>query len=349
MKEHEISQNIELCSPERNLDFQTLKNPWGESQLCQHAEYLCPQPTERLLINHISEWLNVDPDSITLGRNGSTEIINLIPDIFMRQNGVCLVIPPTYFGLFEVLVNSGRQIIEIPAKPETGFAFNDKLLQQIICKSKKVKPSLIWVCSPNNPTGTVMPSDRIKTLSQYNPQSLIVVDEAYHEYIDPANTHSAVRLIDNFPNILVTKTFSKAFGLSEIRIGVAIGNPAIINTINSQNQRPQIEPLYLSKAILALHDLKHLFVTQNKMQVELDWFYKHLSNLPNIEAGAKSETGVIILRHKYQNLWRTLSEIGIKSMDCSNLNGLEDQGYIRIGLQTHELNKKFVHVLRHIN
>jgi histidinol-phosphate aminotransferase len=115
------------------------------------------------------------------------------------------------------------EVLNAPLTKET-FLFDEKLILKTITSATK----LVFICTPNNPTGTSISIDQIKTIAT-NFNGIVVVDEAY---IDFSEKQSAIELIDEFSNIIVLQTFSKAWGLAALRVGVAYGNPSIIEILN---------------------------------------------------------------------------------------------------------------------
>ena len=341
---HELSEIRIIAKKETypQLDFATIKNPWGHSPLLEKNQKRINSVSEDILSQHVGEWLSINPRSITLGANGSTEIIDLIPQLFIPSDNPCIMITPTYFGLHESLKKTGHLIIEIQTDPETGFTYNDTVIKNLFRESKNRCPSLIWFCSPNNPTGVVMDLDVIDHIAKMNPDTLIVVDEAYQEIVDPTNKNSMIHRINTLKNVLITKTFSKTWGLPEIKIGIAIGNEALVNKIQRNNVRPAINKKSLILAEAALLDIDHLNKTHTRIKDELSYMKTHVSAMNHISFGSDSQTGVCILRHDKAHLGEALKKRNIQSLDCNQIKGLEGLGYIRIGLQTHEKNKQFI-------
>ena len=339
---HEIPINCIEQKESQVLDFETIQNPWGPSPKLKENCNCVTSLSEDSLIQWIGEWLSVESTSIALGANGSTEIINLIPKLFLKPGGACVVVTPTYFGLYESIKKAGNPIAVVKTHPESGFAFDAGVTSHLFTASDRLHPSLIWLCTPNNPTGVTIDPAIIDRLASLHPDALIVVDEAYQEIIDPKNTDSMIRRINKRKNILVTKTFSKAWGLPEIKIGIAIGNESLIRQIRWENIRPPINERSLLLAHASLLDADHLEVTHERMKHELSFMRDQLSAMKHISFGSKSETGVCILRHDAINLGEALLLRHIRSLNCDLIWGLEGLGFTRIGLQTHEKNMKLV-------
>ena len=192
--------------------------------------YPLPQPPA--LLRAFSELYNVSPDRILVGR-GSDEAIDLLTRVFCEpKEDEILITPPTY-GMYEV--SAAIQDVNVKAIP---LLLTDKLItdncdwsldvQEIKQYLKVGKPKLAYICSPNNPTGTAFPAHLLREILEAAENSLVVVDEAYGEF---SNEESATYLLDDYANLVVLRTLSKAWGLAGLRCGVALGNPEVIELL----------------------------------------------------------------------------------------------------------------------
>ena len=182
-----------------------------------------PDPYQHNLKAAICRIKGVNEESVFLG-NGSDEIIDLCFRIFCYP-GVdkALVFPPTY-GMYEVSASiNDVAVIKVPLNND--FQINIKEVEPFF-KDETLK--LIFVCSPNNPTGNCMDHDDIEYIIQ-NFNGMVLIDEAY---IDFCNKPSFIDKIRRYPNLIVMRTFSKALGLAAVRIGIAFSDPDVIQYFN---------------------------------------------------------------------------------------------------------------------
>ena len=115
--------------------------------------------------------------------------------------------------------------------------------------------AVVWLCNPNNPTGNLIPSDALKGfLEQVSENILVVLDEAYFEYITDSEHIDSISLLEEFPNIIILRTFSKAYGLAAFRVGYAVGHPKIISNLNKVRSPFNNNSLGLAVAEKALND-----------------------------------------------------------------------------------------------
>jgi histidinol-phosphate aminotransferase len=182
-----------------------------------------PDPYQRELKKAISAYKGVDEEKIFLG-NGSDEIIDLCFRIFCNPGvDTVLTFTPTY-GMYEVSASvNDIKILKVPLNSEFQIDLPEVLP---LLTNKNLK--LIFICSPNNPTGNSMNHTDVEAiLKNYN--GILLIDEAY---IDFSDKPSFITLIDKYPNLIVMQTFSKAFGLAAVRVGMAFSGNSIIKLFN---------------------------------------------------------------------------------------------------------------------
>src|SRR3954464_10441326 len=174
----------------------------------QVATYPERGPVERVVASHFA----VAPEQVLL-TNGVDEALHLIAETYLEPGEDVIISTPT-FSMYEVYAGAtGAKTIAI--QQERDFQFpTDKVLAAITPRTR-----MIALATPNNPTGQVVSISDIERLAHAAPDTAILVDEAYHEF----HGESALPLISKYPNLLVTRTFSKAYGLAGFRVGVIIG------------------------------------------------------------------------------------------------------------------------------
>ncbi len=337
--------NRERTEPNLQHDFATITNPLGESPLIKEkATVLGPVCQEQLLMS-LASYLQVEPSNIMLAK-GSDEIIQQLPGLCLAAEDVCVLPTPTYFSLRKSLAANNNRIIQVNCRPQKKFAFDKDFEDEIIQTIRKVQPRLVWLCSPNNPTGEIMSPELIEKVVKATP-GLVVVDEAYQEMVDPLNEHSAIKFLSWANNLLVTKTFSKAFGLPQIRVGFAVGSREVIEKLKLKVQ--PLSDLSVQIAEAALLDKKHLAHSAEFIKLENTFLSKEIIKLENIEFGSESRTSVYLLRHRRANLFNLLKDAGIETLDYNKEPGLEGLGFVRVGLRSHKDNLRLLEVLRRLD
>jgi histidinol-phosphate aminotransferase len=198
-----------------------------------------PDPQQGKLKSVLSEIKGIPTRNILLG-NGSDEILDLIYRAFCEPNqDNVIILPPTY-GMYEVLANLNAIDIK---KVNLTEDFQPKIETILNIADKNSK--LLFLCSPNNPSGNSFSSKAIEELvSKF--QGIVVIDEAY---IDFSNEKSWISRLQEFPNLIVTQTLSKAYGMAGIRLGICYASTEIISVLNTIKPPYNINALTQKKAI----------------------------------------------------------------------------------------------------
>jgi histidinol-phosphate aminotransferase len=196
------------------------ESPWPAVTSGGIALNRYPDPQPRELVDALAALYGVIPSQVLVGR-GSDEAIDLLVRAFCRAAQDAVAICPPTFGMYAVSAAiQGAEVIEVPLRDD--FAFDvDALLARVTADVK-----LVFVCSPNNPTGNLIPLGTIARIAAaLTDRAIVVVDEAYIEF---AGTPSAVTLLDRHDNVVVLRTLSKAHALAAARIGVALAHEEVI-------------------------------------------------------------------------------------------------------------------------
>jgi len=185
-----------------------------------------PDPQPAVLLDRLADIYGVRPEQLFVGR-GSDEAIDLLVRAFCRAELDAVLISPPTFGMYAVAAAvQGAAVVSVPLRAADDFALDVPALLAALT----VHPiKLIFVCTPNNPTGASVPIAQItELLAGVAGRALVVVDEAYAEFAD---TPSLTQMLDLYPNLLVLRTLSKAYGLAGARIGALIAANSIISLI----------------------------------------------------------------------------------------------------------------------
>ena len=295
----------------------------------------------------ISQIFHITPEMISVG-NGSDEIIENIPRVFLEPHEFILTIAPTFFRFIEASRKMKGNVLTVFTTPEEKFRFTKNVIDKALTVILEHQPKIIWLCSPNNPTGAVMTSDQINRLVRAS-NNLVVIDEAFHEFIDPENKKTAVSLLKEHKNLLVLKTFSKSWGVSGIRFGFAIGHPKIIKILEQWRLPFNINALSGKVVLTLLNDINHLKFISEKTKENREKLFKEIKRLPDFEIGADSKTNIFILKHRKKDLFQELIRKGILTADLRNVVGLEGKKFVRITLHDRKKNLILLKALRKID
>ena len=203
----------------------------------------------------LSARYGVPQDWLTLG-NGSNDILEIVA-LALLEPGVSVVYSRHAFVVYRLATQArGARHIMVPTR-ELGHDLN-AMLEAIAPDTR-----LVYIANPNNPTGTFLSREAIETFlaevaSRHGTRVTVVLDEAYNEYLEPELRFDSVALVRKYPNLLVSRTFSKAYGLAGLRVGFAVAQPALTDLLNRVRQPFNVNSLAQVAAIAALKDTEFL-------------------------------------------------------------------------------------------
>jgi histidinol-phosphate aminotransferase len=240
--------------PDDVLDFSSNINPYGPSPAVRAA--LANVPLDRYpdreslaLRAALAKFVGVPADQIVLG-NGASELIALAVIAFGRPQGMTLIISPAYSEYFRATRLRGGGVAVWGASPEDNFTPNVSAIADLL---ETESPDLVFVCTPNNPTGALFPRDALDRLARQHPGALFIVDEAYLPFA--TDQVSAVDL--KAANVLVLRSMTKDFGLAGVRLGYAVGTEHLVHAIRQAQVPWSVSGLAQAAGIAALGDLAH--------------------------------------------------------------------------------------------
>ncbi|HEY9118511.1 MAG TPA: histidinol-phosphate transaminase [Marinobacter sp.] len=253
----ELARELGL-NPDRIIKLASNENPLGPSPKALAAVRkvlgeLCRYPDGNGfdLKQALSERYGVMPSQITLG-NGSNDVLEVITRCFADQNSE-VVFSQYAFAVYPLVTQAiGATGVSVPAS-DYGHDLN-AMAEAVTDRTK-----LVFVANPNNPTGTVHGAEAIEAFLDRIPERvLVVLDEAYCEYLQGKGYVDGLSLLERYPNLIVTRTFSKAWGLASLRAGYSVSSPEIANVLNRVRQPFNVDALALAAATAVLGDEQYL-------------------------------------------------------------------------------------------
>lgn len=228
------------------------ENPLGMSPKARKAVEAAIGGVERYpdqfdLIKAVAAKAGVAAGQVVLG-NGSNDVLDLIARVFLAP-GRSAIFAQHAFAVYPLAtLSAGAELIATPAR---NFGHDlDAMLAAV-----RPDTRIIWIANPNNPTGNFLPYPEVRAFLEKVPKDVIVVlDEAYNEYLPPADRVDTAGWIKDFPNLVVCRTFSKIFGLAGLRVGYALAAPEIADLMNRVRQPFNVNNLALAAAVAALDD-----------------------------------------------------------------------------------------------
>lgn len=230
------------------------ENPFGSSPAALEAIKnelgnisIYPDGAAVELTAALAQYLNVDPDQIILGC-GSDEVILMIARAFLLPGDETIAADQTFPQYKHNVEIENGVFVEVPLREGTHDL--KAMLDKVNDKTK-----IVWICNPNNPTGTIVTQDEVEWFLSKVPQSVMVVlDEAYCEYIDDPEFPDGLALLKKYPNLVLLRTFSKIYGLASLRIGYGIGRAEVIRSINQVREPFNTSRFGQAAALAALQD-----------------------------------------------------------------------------------------------
>jgi histidinol-phosphate aminotransferase len=296
-----------------------------------------PDPHQNELKKAVGNYFSVPEENLFFGV-GSDEIIDLLIRIFCEPGtDKVMILDPTY-GMYKVacdINNVGTVSVNLNAQFQIDF--------DEVQKNYKPKVKVIFLCSPNNPTGNVInKKDILELCSKIN--SIIVVDEAY---IDFANENSLIYDVKNYSNLVIMRTFSKAWGLAGVRLGFCVANPEVINYLFKIKTPYNINTLTRYAVLKSLKNFSRKNEFVDKLTSERERIFKELQKIPGVEKIFHSDANYILFRCPgAKEVQKKLAEKGIIIRDRSSYKMLEN--CLRLSIGTVYENNIFLEAIKKI-
>ena len=320
------------------------ENPFGCSEAAKQAivnelanTSLYPDGAAVALTEALAEHLGVGKDQLIFGA-GSDEVILMIARAFLVPGDETIMADETFPQYKHNAEIEGAKIIEVPLKD--GRHDLPAMLAQVTDKTK-----IIWICNPNNPTGTIVTKDELDAFMAKVPAHvLVVLDEAYCEYIDDPAYPNGIDYVKRYPNVIALRTFSKIYGLASLRIGYGIGRPEIIRFVNQVREPFNTTRYAQAAAKAALADTAFIAECKRRnaeglayLKAEFDRlglsYFEPYGNFVMFDAGRPS-----------QAVFEALLRKGI----ISRARWTHYPTHIRITVGSSEQNRKFIEALEQV-
>lgn len=296
-----------------------------------------PDPAQKKLREKLADYLNVNTTNLFFGV-GSDEIIDLLIRIFCEPKKDSVIIPEPTYGMYKVACDvNDVKTISIPLNRN----FQIDVIKTLSVVKQNTK--MIFLCSPNNPTGNLLSKKSVvKILKQFN--GIVVIDEAY---IDFKEDKSFISLIDKYPNLVITKTFSKAWGLAGIRCGYSIASEFITNLLFKVKAPYNLNKLTANAILLALSNVKKKNKFVEKLNSEREKLISELKQIKEIEKILPTDANFITFKIKNADeVFAKLANEGVIIRNRSNQLNLEN--CLRVTVGTPSENEKFITMLKEI-
>ena len=263
-KELGLKEVIKLASNE---------NPYGSSRTVKEAIekeldqlHVYPDGYAASLRSAVSEHLELSEDKIVFG-NGSDEVVQMLCRTYLEKGTNTVMASPTFPQYRHNAIIEDAEVREVPLK--AGKHQLNEMLQAIDENTR-----IVWVCSPNNPTGEHVPEDELFSFMKQVPEDvLIVVDEAYKEYVTATDFPDTLAALSEFKNLVVLRTFSKAYGIAALRVGYGVANPDVVASIEPSREPFNTSRVAQAAAIAALNDQSFIQMCREENEKGRELYY----------------------------------------------------------------------------
>jgi histidinol-phosphate aminotransferase len=322
-----LNKKLNLIRLDRN------ENPLGASPLAikaaQRALFTChlyPDNQGLDLKISLATHLGSTPQTITLG-NGSEDLLALIGQRYLSSKDSAILPNYSFAGIKKLIQTTGAQL------RIANNSYEHTTASQILAK---VKPNtkVIFIVNPNNPTGTYINSADLNYLLANLPtRILVVVDEAYAEYVDAENYPNSIKLIKKYPNLIISRTFSKFYGLAGLRLGYTVSHPSVAYDLSQACLPFSTNSIALAAAQAALHDKEHKRLTHAINQQGHKQLSQGLKNLSLTVNPSYTNFVCVDFNQNSLSIYKRLLSCGIKVRPLADYS-LPNHLRISIGLKS---------------
>lgn len=319
------------------------ENPLGPSVKAQEAVrewaaqmHLYPDGSAFALRKALAEKLGVAPEQLVFG-TGSDEVIRLLAEAFLSPGDEVIMAQPTFSVYRSVSLLMGASPVEVPLK---GYTHDLPAMAAAVTPRTK----MVFVCNPNNPTGTMVTAQQVREFLKALPSSVLVVfDEAYFEYVDDRQYPNSLEFIGgDGPSVVVLRTFSKVYGLAGARIGYGVGDPEIIALLNRVREPFNTNAVAQVAALAALSDQEHLQASIQVVRDGKQYLYQEFDRMGLSYVPSHTNFILVEVGRDSQEVFRRLLAKGV-IVRTGDIFGYPTK--LRVTIGTAKENRRFITAL----
>jgi histidinol-phosphate aminotransferase len=334
---NDTSINLDLSRAEGNIlvDAETFDNvtlnPESTALLPSRDKYT-------LLKKSISRYYHFPVEGIVLG-NGSDELIDNIAR--ETKGSIALTLVPAFERLFEVGKKFHYDVSTYPLRQDEGYRYTDKFHKDFLTEIERLQPDIIWLCSPDNPTGALITPAHLCEIADSAKDARIVVDAAFADIVDETLIRQYGALVANRENLIILSSFSKSWGLAALRLGFVLASRNIAQALTYQSVMFNVNTLAVDMALHCLSNDKYRKKAFFDIRKSLTDIQLRISGLGRYELITNTPLNLFCIRHHTQrNLHKALLDLGVKTKSLDKMPGLEGEGFCRVLIPTEEIEKE---------
>jgi histidinol-phosphate aminotransferase len=329
---HRLNNNENLLGPPQPAQ-EVIKN------FLPPRSSIYPSGDSYYLRHKLAQRFGLHPDQFLVG-NGANEVITFVIKAFC-QEGDNIITADKTFAVYEwVATFSGFEARLVPLNDDYEFD-DEQMLNQIDTRTK-----IIFICNPNNPTGTYWTKEKlVNFLNRIDNRQIVVVDEAYFEFVEAEDYPDGISLLSAHPNLVVFRTFSKMYGLAGLRIGYLAGQLDVVNIIRKTCVVYSVNVLAQEAALAALEDESHITWTRAAVKEEKAYLKEELTRMGLFPLVGEGNFVMLRLPMNDALAYRKLMTQGVM---VRTMTGFRFPNWIRITIARHEAMEVFIAALKKI-
>lgn len=266
------------ATPAPPIRISSNENPYGPSEQAlaamtrsQDVAARYPYASMKQVVDALAKAHDVSPEQVVLGC-GSSEILRMADAAFLGPGRTLIVGEPTFEAVLDYARVTRAEAVKVPLTPD----HRHDLVR--MARATDARTGLVYVCNPNNPTGTIVTAaELLAFLEKLPPSTSILVDEAYHHFVEDPGYASAIGLIPRFPNLVVARTFSKVYGMAGMRLGYALSTEANARALRDHSSWANVNVAVAQAALASLGDEDRVARMRTLMNGTRHWLCEELT------------------------------------------------------------------------
>lgn len=315
------------------------ENPLGSSpaavaaaQAAMSRLHTYPEGTSRALRERLAQLWNLPPEWFIVG-NGSDEVFRLVAETYLEPGDPVVVPAPSYASYPMVAELMGAPVVKVPLGPDQTMD-----LPAMARAAAESKAKIIFLCRPNNPTGAVFSEEALRAFMPLLPQGTVVLlDEAYREWDETA--FDSRTFLKGYPNVIVTRTFSKIYGLAGFRLGYGVARPEFIAPFYTVRDPFSVNILAAAAGLAALDDTEHLVRSRSNNREGKAYIYAALERLGLVYIPTEANFITFDVGRPSKEVYEAMLRLGVLVRPCASF-GLPT--HLRVTIGVPDENRRFV-------